>query len=120
MVAMTRSDGEVVESKLLEAVGHQPYDGLLWNLLGEVQASAGDHDLAHRSFVRAAESRPGDPAMAVRAARSAVGLLVQPGYLDEAIRWYESAASSDPLGVSRGEAADFFAVSYTHLRAHET
>ncbi len=108
MVAMTRSDGEVVESKLLEAVGHQPYDGLLWNLLGEVQASAGDHYLAHRSFARAAELRPGDPAMAVRAARSAVGLLVRPGYLGEAIRWYESAASSDPLGSSRGEAADFF------------
>ena len=119
MVAMTRSDGEVVESKLLEAVGHQPHGGLLWNLLGEVQASAGDHDLAHRSFARAAELRPGDPAMAVRAARSAVGLLVLPGYLDEAIRWYESAASSDPLGVSRGEAADFFVAIGKRDRALE-
>ena len=57
--------------------------------------------------------------MAVRAARSAVGLLVQPGYLDEAIRWYESAASSDPLGVSRGEAADFFVAIGKRDRALE-
>ena len=119
MVAMTRSDGEVVESKLLEAVGHQPYDGLLWNLLGEVQASAGDHDLAHRSLTRAAELRPGDPGMAVRAARSAVGLLVRPGYLDEAIRWYEAAVASDPHGPSRAEAADFFSAIGKQDRALE-
>ena len=119
MMAMTRSDGEVIESKLLEAVRHQPYDGILWNLLGEVQASAGDHDLAHRSLTRAAELRPGDPAMAVRAARSAVGLLVRPGYLAEAIRWYEVAAASDPYGSSRAEAADFFSAIGKQDRALE-
>ena len=57
--------------------------------------------------------------MAVRAARSAVGLLVRPGYLDEAIRWYELAAASDPHGPSRAEAADFFSAIGKRDRALE-
>ena len=85
-----------------------PVDGVLWSLRSEVELDSGRVEEAYRSSARAAQLRPGDPQMSLRAARNAVGLMVQPVYLEKAVRWYEAGLDADPLGPHRTEVAEFF------------
>ncbi len=107
MVALVRGEAEEVDRHLAEALRAVPTDGILWSLQGEVHRGAGRAEEAYRASALAAELRPGDPVMALRAARDAVVLLARPGYLERATAWYETALAADPLGPHRAEVAGF-------------
>jgi len=108
MVSLVSGETESAYRYLASATNLVPEDGVLWSLRSEVELRAGRVEEAYQSSARAARLRPGDPEMSLRAARNAVGLMVQPVYLEKAVRWYEAVLDADPSGPRRTEVAEFF------------
>jgi len=108
MEALVRGEAEAVEAQLSVALEAVPTDGALWSFWSEVERDAGRAEEVYRASALAAELRPGDPVMALRAARDAAALIGRPGYFERAVGWYEATLAADPQGPHRAEAAEFF------------
>ena len=93
--AFGRSDLQAAGDELLEAIGHQPRNGIYAEGMAIVYADSGLYELEFSERVRSANLRPGNPFAAVVAAESAVRL----GRFYDADAWIERAVSIEPHGA---------------------
>ena len=93
--AFGRSDLQAAGDELLQAIRHQPRNGIYAEGMAIVYGESGLYELEFSERVRSAGLRPGNPFAAVAAAESAVRI----GRLSDAEAWIESAVSIEPHGA---------------------
>ena len=108
MLALARSEPDVALARIEEARLLQPSNATYAKMVAAIHRSSGRYSEALEMSERAAELQPGNPSLALEAARDAIGLIARPDNLDRAGRWYDELVRMDPLGPGRAEAADFF------------
>jgi len=93
--AFGRSDLQAAGDELLQAIRHQPRNGIYAEGMAIVYGDSGLYELEFSERVRSANLRPGNPFAAVVAAESAVRI----GRLSDAEAWIERAVSTEPHGA---------------------
>ena len=94
--ALDRADYQAAGDEMLRAIDLQPRNGFYAEGMALVYAESGLLDLAYEEHVRSARLRPGNPYVAVQAARAAIVV----NRLDVAREWYEQVLLDDPNGGS--------------------
>ena len=94
--ALDRADYQAAGDEMLRAIDLQPRNGFYAEGMALVYAESGLLDLAYEEHVRSARLRPGNPYVAVQAARAAIVV----NRLDVAREWYEQVLLDDPNGSS--------------------
>ena len=119
MLALARSEPDVALARIEEARRLQPSNPIYAKMVAAIHRSAGRYPEALEMSEQAAELQPGNPRLALEAARDAVRVIGVRDNLDRAIRWYDEVARIDPLGIGPEEAAIFFEAIGRHDRAEE-
>jgi len=102
--ALDRADFQAAGDEMLRAIDLQPRNGFYAEGMALVYEESDLFDLAFEERVRSARLRPGNPYVAVQAARAALRV----SRLEVARGWYEQALVDDPSGGSiRAEATRF-------------
>ena len=119
MLALARSEPDVALARIEEARRLQPSNAIYAKMVAAIHRSAGRYPEALEMSEQAAELQPGNPQLALEAARDAVRVIGGRDNLGRAIRWYDEVVRIDPLGPGRVEAAYFFEAIGRHDRAEE-
>lgn len=119
MVALVGGEVDEALAHVGEAGRLQPGNAFYAAMEASLLRSVGRLPEAQVMSERAAELYPGNPSLALEAARDAIRLLTRPDNLDRAGRWYDELVRMDPLGPGRAEAADFFEAVGRHEHADE-
>ena len=119
MLALARSEPDVAIARIEEARRLQPSNAIYAKMVAGIHRSAGRYSEALEMSEQAAELQPGNPQLALEAARDAVRVIGGRDNLGRAIRWFDETVRIDPLGPWRGEAANFFEAIGRHDRAEE-
>ena len=119
MLALARSEPDVALARIEEARRLQPSNAIYAKMVAAIHRSAGRYPEALEMSEQAAELQPGNPRLALEAARDAVRVIGVRDNLDRAIRWYDEVTRIDPMGPGREEAADFFEAIGRHDRAED-
>ena len=119
MLALARSEPDVALARIEEARRLQPSNAIYAKMVAAIHRSAGRNPEALEMSEQAAELQPGNPRLALEAARDAVRVIGVRDNLDRAIRWYDEVTRIDPMGPGREEAADFFEAIGRHDRAED-
>jgi predicted Zn-dependent protease len=119
MLALARSEPDVAIARIEEARRLQPSNAIYAKMVAAIHRSAGRYSEAFEMSEQAAELQPGNPQLALEAARDAIRVIGGRDNLGRAIRWFDEVARIDPLGPGRGEAANFFEAIGRHDRAEE-
>ncbi len=94
--ALAQDDYQAAGDEMLRAIELQPRNGFYAEGMALVYADSGLVDLAFEERVRSARLLPGNPYVAVQAARAAIVV----NRLDVARDWYEQVLLDDPNGGS--------------------
>ena len=119
MLALARSEPDVAFARIEEARRLQPSNAIYAKMVAAIHRSAGRYPEAFDMSEQAAELQPGNPQLALEAARDAVRVIGGRDNLGRAIRWYDELVRIDPLGPWSEEAAYFFEAIGRHDRAEE-